>query len=321
VGQDFKGSDMKRPPAPPPSRAEQPQSTGTIEVTDSSILPNDPSELLPLPAAAGGMPYKKPFFVLLISCLLLAGLAGYLFFGYARPLGDRIEELAQGEKTLTAANLELSASKEQLSGQVAALEKRLADEVSRLTREKEQEVQKVRGSAEEELSRLKGTQDQMRQTLQGEIDRGQVQITQLADRLSVNIVDKILFPSGQAEISEEGKVVLERVGKVLAGVKDKVIRIEGHTDNQPIGKNIKERFPTNWELSVARATNVVRFLQEQAGVDASALEAVGLGENQPIASNRNARSRAKNRRIEIVLYPKVKSLAQAAKQAPGHDKR
>ena len=112
-------------------------------------------------------------------------------------------------------------------------------------------------------------------------------VSQLADRLSVKILDKILFPSGEATISAKGQSVLKRVGKVLAQArdKDKIIRIEGHTDNVPIGKNIVEKFPTNWELSTARATNVVRFLIGSSKIPSDAFEAAGLGEYHPVAKN------------------------------------
>lgn len=93
-----------------------------------------------------------------------------------------------------------------------------------------------------------------------EIEQGQIKITKLVDRLSVSMVDKILFPSGRAEITPEGLKVLERVGNILKNTKDKVIRVEGHTDNIPISGKLQKVYPTNWELSSARATNVVCFL-------------------------------------------------------------
>jgi chemotaxis protein MotB len=156
----------------------------------------------------------------------------------------------------------------------------------------------------------------MLKALQTEIDAGQIRITRLADRLSENIVDKILFPSGEAMITPEGRQVLERVGHVLTQVQDKIIRIEGHTDNVPTGKSLKGRFETNWELSAARATNVVRFLQEAAHIDPQLLEAVALGENHPIADNNSASGRSQNRRIEIILFPRVRSLAGQSPTMP-----
>src|SRR5205814_823735 len=85
------------------------------------------------------------------------------------------------------------------------------------------------------------------------------------------------------------------------------IEVCGHADNQPVESERKQQFPSNWELSTARATNVVRFLQEQVGIKPRRLKASGYGSSRPIASNATANGRAKNRRIEILLAPdKVK---------------
>ena len=137
-------------------------------------------------------------------------------------------------------------------------------------------------------------------------------VSQLADRLSVKILDKILFASGEAVISPKGREVLKRVGKVLATArdKDKVIRIEGHTDNVPIGKTLREKFASNWELSTARATTVVRFLAETSKIPPDGFEAAGLGEYHPVAKNDTPEGRQQNRRIEIILYPRVQALAK-----------
>jgi chemotaxis protein MotB len=139
--------------------------------------------------------------------------------------------------------------------------------------------------------------------MEKEIEDGHVTITQLADRLSVSMVDKILFPSGEAEITPEGLKVLERVGTILKNTQDKMIRVEGHTDNVPIHPNLQDKFATNWELSTARATNVVRFLQDKVGIKGIRLQAVGMSEYHPVASNSTGAGRSQNRRIEINLLP------------------
>jgi chemotaxis protein MotB len=182
--------------------------------------------------------------------------------------------------------------------------------VAFLTKRLEEDIAKVSRQKDEELDRLKRTHDDMVSSLRQEIEAGEVTITRIADRLSVNIIDKILFPSGESSVSEAGQKVLARVGKVLITTRDKTIRIEGHTDNIPIGKALQGRFPTNWELSTARATNVARFLHENTNIDPGAFEAVGLGEYHPIADNRTPKGRSHNRRIEIILYPRVQSLVK-----------
>jgi chemotaxis protein MotB len=156
---------------------------------------------------------------------------------------------------------------------------------------------------EAEIGQLRNTYDQLVQDMQSEIAQGQIQITRLADRLNVSMVDRILFPSGEADITPAGIRVLQRVGNVLKTTVGKVIRVEGHTDNVAISDRLKTTFPTNWELSTARASNVVRFLQDTVGIDPARLQAVGLSEYHPIASNTTVKGRSQNRRIEIALLP------------------
>ncbi|HEV2175475.1 MAG TPA: OmpA family protein, partial [Nitrospira sp.] len=124
------------------------------------------------------------------------------------------------------------------------------------------------------------------------------------DRLTINMVDRVLFDSGRAQIKPAGLKVLKQVSDVLNKVTDKQIRIEGHTDNVPISTKLQDRFKTNWELSTARATTVVRYLIDQGGVQPQTLSAVGYADTHPIAGNDTEEGRTSNRRIEIVLYPK-----------------
>jgi len=155
-----------------------------------------------------------------------------------------------------------------------------------------------------ELARVKENYDNLTASLKSEIAAGEVAITQLKGKLTVNMVDRILFDSGQAEVRADGKKVLEKVGKVLAGVTDKDIRIEGHTDNKPIVGDLKNKYATNWELSTARATAVLRHLADAAKVDGKRMVAAGYGEFRPVSPNDTPENRALNRRIEIVLVPR-----------------
>ncbi len=155
-----------------------------------------------------------------------------------------------------------------------------------------------------ELARVKENYDNLTASLKSEIAAGEVAITQLKGKLTVNMVDRILFDSGQAEVRADGKKVLEKVGKVLVGVADKDIRIEGHTDNKPIVGDLKNKYATNWELSTARATAVLRHLADAAKVDGKRMVAAGYGEFRPVSPNDTPENRALNRRIEIVLVPR-----------------
>ncbi len=158
----------------------------------------------------------------------------------------------------------------------------------------------------EQLEKATQTYQDLQKKLEKEIQEGKVQITEMKNRLTMTMVDKIIFPSGSAEISTEGKKVLDKVVSILKDIKDKRIQVEGHTDNVPIVSSLKKRFPTNWELSTARATEVVRYLQESGGIDPRLLSATGFGEFLPVAANDTDQGKHKNRRIEIVLLPLLK---------------
>ena len=139
--------------------------------------------------------------------------------------------------------------------------------------------------------------------MKAEIAKGEITITELKGKLTMDVVDKILFASGEAKVKKEGLEVLKRVVDILKNVKDKNIRIEGHTDNVQITSHLAKIYPTNWELSAARALNVTKYLQEQ-GIDPKIISATAFGEYQPLADNDTPEGRAKNRRIAIILLPK-----------------
>ena len=126
--------------------------------------------------------------------------------------------------------------------------------------------------------------------------------------VTVHLESEILFPSGEAELSKKGKEVLGRVGDVLKPLKEKQILVGGHTDDAPIHT---ARFPSNWELSTARAVNVVHFLSDQVGVDPAKLTAAGYSQYHPRSNDR-----AQNRRIEILLIPSVASSTPSATPSP-----
>ena len=168
----------------------------------------------------------------------------------------------------------------------------------------------------QEVDKLKSTYDNLMEGMKKEIEQGSIQITQLQGKLSVSLVDQILFRSGQSKLNEQGEQVLKRVADILKNVSGKQIRIEGHTDNVPISEALKKIFPSNWELSTARATTVVRYLEDMGGISPQLLIAAGYGQTRPIADNGTAEGRAKNRRIEIALIPLEGSAAAAPPPAP-----
>ena len=204
--------------------------------------------------------------------------------------------------------------KARLQQEQSQLSASLDEERKRLKAEEEEKARLERAHAakEEEIRRLTKTQEELSQSLKDEISKGNIKIQQVRDRLTINMVDRVLFDSGRAVIKPAGVKVLKQVGDVLNKVEDKHIRIEGHTDNVPISTKLQDKFKTNWELSTARATTVVRYLIDQGGVQPQALSAAGYADTHPIASNDSEEGRSSNRRIEIVLYPK--DLSQVAAQ-------
>jgi chemotaxis protein MotB len=185
--------------------------------------------------------------------------------------------LAPQVEKLTADNVELTAAKEALARDVEA--------------------------KTGELAQLKGTADKLQEQMHDEISKGDVRLTESGGKLRVDLVDKLLFESGESTISKRGEGVLARVGAVLAQIDDKTIQVSGHTDNLPLGDKLTAQFPTNWELSAARAVTVVRFLVDKANVPPQRLVASSYGEWSPVASNKTPSGRARNRRIEILLTP------------------
>jgi chemotaxis protein MotB len=169
-------------------------------------------------------------------------------------------------------------------------------------------------ATEQEVQKLKGTYDELLTNLKKEIDEGKIEMNQIRDRLTLSIAEELFFESGKAEIKPEGNKVLDRIAEVLKKVPDKNVRIEGHTDNVPIGPKIRKQYPTNWELGSVRAVNVVRYLQEQGGIDPLRLGATSYAQYRPKATNRTAAGRAKNRRIEIVLVDRDLDLAKKMRE-------
>ncbi|HUL60308.1 MAG TPA: OmpA family protein [Anaeromyxobacteraceae bacterium] len=190
------------------------------------------------------------------------------------------DNLGQKQSQLTASN------------QRAADLQALVDELSKSKKKLEQ--------AKAELEKRSTDYEQLAASLKGEIEAGRVEVSELRGRMAVKMKDKILFASGSATIGKEGKDSLRAVASALRAIQGKVIRVEGHTDNVPTAAG--GPFPTNWELSSARALAVVRFLQE-VGMDPTRLAAAGYGEFQPMAPNDTPEGRSQNRRIEIVLAP------------------
>lgn len=257
---------------------------------------------------------------LIIGVLLtVLGLVGY--YGYHLWKSEE-QQLAEARAATEAERAKLSEAERQraeLEAKLAALQQErsaLVDEREKLSTEKEQLAQVVQ-EKEAELAKLKATYQDIEDKLKAEIQDGAIRLSQAEGRIQVDLVDKILFDSGDASLSPRGAEVLMRLGGVLAKVEDRNIQVSGHTDDSPPSARLAATFPSNWELSTARAVNVVRFLQEKASVPARRLVATGHGDTQPVASNATPKGRARNRRIEVLLTPVLPAVKKAATARAG----
>jgi len=136
--------------------------------------------------------------------------------------------------------------------------------------------------------------------LSGELTSDQAQITQLQNQLKVTMVNEILFPEGGYRLSTKGEQTLAKIAPTLSNLPGQQIIVQGFTDNVPIGGELRSRFPSNLELSSARADDVARYLTSK-GVPQGTISAQGFGETRPVASNDTPQGKAKNRRVEIVI--------------------
>lgn len=249
-------------------------------------------------------PSRVPLVVLAVAAVLGLALAYSQYREHAQASAalatakNEVKQEKAKRATLEAEKLQLEADKAELEAAKTELSKSVQ-------------------LKDDELAALKGTYDRFREKLKDEIAHGDIHLEQTGGKLRVGLVDKLLFDSGEAEISKRGEKLLLRLAEVLASIPDKQVQVSGHTDREPIVGKLVERYPTNWELSTARATQVVRFLAEKADVPPQRLVASGYGEYRPIASNKTPAGRARNRRIEILLTPILapKTIAKAKLRA------
>src|SRR5579871_2460889 len=189
-------------------------------------------------------------------------------------------DLNQTGNDLTNAQAQIQTNQ----SEIASLKEQIAD--------LEKQKQKVTDSS-------KTLEDEMRSQLESK----DVTISKLQGKLTVNILDNVMFDSGEAILKPDGEAVMKKIAAILSEHPQIMIQVVGHTDNVPIRPTAHTRFVSNWELSTARALAAVHFLTEQSGIDPRRVGAAGYGEFRPVADNGTAEGRAKNRRITITILP------------------
>ena len=232
----------------------------------------------------------------ILSALLILGALGWTAWQRGADLSAALLALEDARKAaaLNAAQaLDLKADLDALKAEALGLTEKLAD-------------------AEKEMATVSKTKSTLEEEMRAALQSKDITISQLQGKLTVNILDHVLFDSGEGALKAEGQEVLRRLADVLAAHTNRALHVVGHTDNVPIRASARSRFASNWELSTARATAAVRFLHEQAGVNPKQLGALGYGEFHPVADNATPEGRAKNRRIAVVILPEELAATSAA---------
>jgi len=209
------------------------------------------------------------------------------------------------ENRSNATQAQMEQDKRNLQTQITKLQSEnnsLLNTIEGLKTELRQEKQAVQ-QKEGEISELEKTRRQIESSLKDQIAQKDIKLEEIEGKLKVTFVDKILFDSGSVMIKAKGQEVLLKLADSFRANKDQNIAVEGHTDDVQIGSALVDRFPTNWELSTARATAVVRFLQEKGDIEPERLTASGFSFYRPVATNETPEGREQNRRIEIILVP------------------
>lgn len=219
-----------------------------------------------------------------------------------RKLAEKNNELASSLADEQEKVKDLTARIDKLRGDIAAATKdksRLQNSVEEMTRALA-ELERRRAEAEGRINEFKNLIARFRSL----IDAGKLKVKIVEGRMVVVLATDILFGSGSASLSKDGKTAIAEVGQVLATIPKRTFQVEGHTDNVPINS---AQYPSNWELAAARSITVLKAMVE-AGLPAERISAASFGETHPVAANDTKESKAQNRRIEIIIVPDLSQL-------------
>ncbi len=209
------------------------------------------------------------------------------------------DELQKREDALHVLEEELNAKEERLN------------HIQRMLEARETRVNELEELIAQKDAAVKALRDKVKAALTGFEDKG-ITVEQRNGRVYVSMEAKLLFASGSTAVGAEGKTAVIQLAKALEGQDDMTILVEGHTDSDPIKSSV---ITDNWDLSVMRATSVVRIMVENSSIDEQILTAAGRGEFFPIADNNNPEGKAKNRRIEVILTPNLDKLFEILDEA------
>jgi len=213
----------------------------------------------------------------------------------------RSERLHQIESVIQALKLDKDTALsriQELQHAVAGSGEALAQMNANLSRSKKEKEQ-----AQNAILQLKRTYTELVKEFESEIKNQEATIRGLKEKLSITFMDDILYDLSVVSVNSKAQQALAKIGRVLRQNPDNKIVVAGHTDNMPIKMAARDRFPSNWELSAARAAAVVRHFQQKLGIDPARMEIVGHAYYKPVAGNDTPQNRSKNRRVEIFIMP------------------
>jgi chemotaxis protein MotB len=208
--------------------------------------------------------------------------------GEGAALSSQLDE-AQGDLSRS------QGEKDRLAAELEAANQRVADLENQLA-EHDKELVGLRGDLSAEMAKLKEAQRGLIRALRPQINKGDIAVHLNNERLLISLASGYLFASGEDQLKPAGADALKQVGGILKDYPEYTIAVDGHTDNQPIGGALKKKFPTNMELSEARAANAAKALEE-GGLSTAATH--GYADTKPKAPNTTEAGRAKNRRVEV----------------------
>ena len=239
----------------------------------------------------------------LLSVLLVAAVAvaGYMTY-QNRALAPEIT--ADESAVLSGQITELEAKNAELSAEIVSAESRHAEQISELEAKNAELSAEIVSAESRHAEQLREDIKGLKQDMSAELSRKDGEIQELRDATTtIQLGSDVVFNLGSTRLSATGKAALSKVTELIENYPGYSVSLEGHTDNIPIKTVHQKMFPSNWELSAARASAAARFLINQ-GVDARRLRVVGYGLSRPIATNDSNPGRAQNRRLEIRFSPK-----------------
>lgn len=210
-------------------------------------------------------------------------------------LEARLKEEQDRAKDLTARIERLSADLAAITRDKSRLQSSVEDMTKALA-----ELEKRRAEAEARIAEFKGLLSRFRAL----IDAGKLKVKIVDGRMVVVLATDILFGSGSASLSKDGKTAIGEVGQVLASIPRRAFQVEGHTDDVPIAT---AQYPSNWELAAGRAITVLKAMVD-AGLPADRISAASFADTRPVTPNDSKEARAQNRRIEIIIVPDLSQL-------------